>query len=85
MRDNKVTNILPEGPLSKNAAAAAWQVLLRSQKFIQVRATLSVNKRLEGKCEISPFTLSKTYQKFLHEREVGKEVTMRPGRAPHLQ
>lgn len=25
------------------------------------------------------------YQKFLHEREVGKEVTMRPGRAPHLQ
>lgn len=30
MRDDKVTDILPEGPLSKNAA-----VLLRSQKSIQ--------------------------------------------------
>lgn len=48
---------------------------------IHSRTTPAADKRPEGKCEISPLTLSYMYQKVLHERKVGKKVTMRPGRA----
>lgn len=60
MRDDKLTNTLPEVPLNKCSSSPA-AVLLSSQKSIQVRATLSVNKRLEDKCEISSLTFPYMY------------------------